>query len=208
MYVPQESLNNIFKDKKNAVKAFWKSLPIIFTLIVFIMVYIWLCKIIHYAKSEPKNRNKYIIAERLKYYEEGEFCEEKYSDFISKGAYETFDLPIKKIKKWAIAEIVLIPLFLILICIGSSCLRKYIEIFIFLAFIDFVLIIVFGFLFTIDYSDCNFDEFTEFSRCRYLHKRFREDYDHIYSIKDGFQTPLILIIIIEVTSCFASVADF
>ncbi len=207
MDISSGSFKSNFENKKKRIKTFWKSLPIIFTLIVFIMVYIWLCKIIYYAKSEPKNRNKYIIAERLKYYEEGEFCEEKYSDFISKGAYETFDLPIKKIKKWAIAEIVLIPLFFILICIGT-CFGKYIEWFIFLAFIDFVLIIVFGFLFTIDYSDCNFDEFTEFSRCRYLHKRFREDYDNIYSIKDGFQTPLILIIIIEVTSCIASVADF
>ena len=196
----QEQEQNI--DQKKEIKFFWKSIPILMTFVVFILVYIWICKIVHYAKDEKKNRQKYIIENRLDYYEEGEFCKEKYNDFIKKGVYETFDIPIKKLKKWAIALIVLIPLFFIVSCI--SCLFQPIALF---SCLDLILLLIFGILFASSFSDCNFEDFVEFSKCRYLNKQFRKDYDFIYKIKDGFQTPLIFLIIIEVTSCLASLAD-
>ena len=67
--------------------------------------------------------------------------------------------------------------------------------------------IVFCILFAVHYSKSNFDEFNEFTKCRYLNKQFRKDYDFIYSIKDGFQTPLVFIILLEFFSYFTSMPD-
>ena len=188
-------------EKKKTIY-FWKSIPITINFIIFILIYIWLCKFVHYAKDEDNKRAKYIIANRLDLYEEGEFCKEKYFDFMNNGLYETFDLNISSLKKWAIAEIVLIPLFLIF-C-GISFKIIWVAVF---STITLLLIIIFAIIFAVKFSKCNFDEFTEFSKCRYLNKKFREDYDFIYSIKDGFKTPLYFIILIEFTSCVSSIMD-
>ena len=121
---------------------------------------------------------------------------------MNNGLYETFDLKINSLKKWAIAEIVLIPLFFIF-C-GISFKIMWVVVF---STITLLLIIIFAIIFAVKFSKCNFDEFTEFSKCRYLNKKFREDYDFIYSIKDGFKTPLYFIILIEFTSCVSSIMD-
>ena len=196
------SVNNPVEKEKKKMIYLCKAIPVLINLIVFILVFIWLCKFIHNAKEENNNRSKYIIASRLDFYEEDEFCHEKYVQFINDGAYETFDLKINKLKKWAIALIVLIPAFFILsiLSIGIIWLCLF-------SFFAFILIIVFGILFAVHFSKSNFDEFNEFTKCRYLNKQFREDYDFIYSIKDGFQTPLVFIILLEFTSCFASISD-
>ena len=113
---------------------------------------------------------------------------------------EAFDLKINKLKKWAIALIVLIPGFFIFIFV-VACFPWLVI----LLFFDFILIIFF--LFAVHYSKINFDEFNEFTKCRYLNKQFRKDYDFIYSIKDGFQTPLVFIILLEFFSSFTSMPD-
>ena len=196
------SVNDPVEKKKKEINMACKSIPILINFIVFILVFIWLCKFIHYAKEENNNRSKYIIASRLDYYEEDEFCHEKYVQFVKDGAYEAFDLKINKLKKWAIALIVLIPSFFVLLII-CFCI-PWLVIFLILALI---LIIVFGILFAVHFSKSNFDEFKEFTKCRYLNKQFRKDYDFIYSIKDGFQTPLVFIILLEFFSCFSSISD-
>ena len=111
------SVNDPVGKKKKEINMACKSIPILINFIVFILVFIWLCKFIHYAKEENNNRSKYIIASRLDYYEEDEFCHEKYVQFVNDGAYEAFDLKINKLKKWAIALIVLIPSFFVLLII-------------------------------------------------------------------------------------------
>ena len=189
-------------EKKKEIRMGCKAIPVLINLIVFILVFIWLCKFIHYAKEENNKRSKYIIASRLDYYEEDEFCHEKYIQFVNEGAYEAFDLKINKLKKWAIALIVLIPALFIFAILSIFSIGLVVFF-----FLDFILIIVFGILFAVHFSKSNFDEFNEFTKCRYLNKQFREDYDFIYSIKDGFQTPLVFIILLEFFSCFSSLSD-
>ena len=47
------------------------------------------------------------------------------------------------------------------------------------------------------YSKGDYNDFEEFSRCRYLSKRFRKSYDFVFNIKNGYQMPFALILITE-----------
>ena len=82
-------------------------------LITFILIIVWLFKIHGNAKSEPKLRSHYIIEEPSTYYREDEFCYEKYEPFLAKGALDTFDIPMSKLRKFCKA---LISTSLISIC--------------------------------------------------------------------------------------------
>ena len=50
-----------------------------------------------------------------------------------------------------------------------------------------ILSIVFAILLMHYYSKGDYSDFEEFSRCRYLSKQFRRDYDFIFKIKNEFK---------------------
>ena len=78
-------VNDLQKKRLKKIEFICKSIPALINFVVFILVFIWLCKCILYAKEENNNRSKYIIAFRLDYYEEDEFCHEKYVQFVNDG---------------------------------------------------------------------------------------------------------------------------
>ena len=53
-------------------------------LATFILIIVWLFKILHNAKNEPTNRSLYIANDPLNYYTEEEFCYDNYENFIIK----------------------------------------------------------------------------------------------------------------------------
>ena len=191
---------------------------IIVYLAAFVLIIIWLFKILHKAKGEPKNRSKYITKDPSYYYEEGEFCYDNYEKYIRKGALNLFNLPIKKIKKYTIVLIITIfiaigsiILSLILLCISScqSCFPVQASfIFIVTYVLAFFLSIAFAIVLAHYLFKGNYRDFEEFSRCRYLSKGFREDYEYIYDIKDGFQFPFVIVLLIELLNFLKLLAEY
>ena len=178
-------------------------------LAVFILIIIWLFKLLHNAKNEPNNRIRYINKNFTNYYTEGEFCYDNYEQFIVSGALNTFDIPLKKIKKYtrallgtifiSIGSIVLAIIFLIL---GKK--YKYedffnaLGIFFFLFYLlSVILSIAFAIVLAHYYFKGKYNDFEEFSRCRFLTKKFRTDYDFLFKIKNEFKMPFVLILLSE-----------
>lgn len=214
-------------DEKKAAEKFSEKLNIIANgmlfiayIVTFILIIVFLCKILYYTKNEPKNRESYILNELSNYYTEGEFCYYNYKKFIEKGVIDNFGLPIKKIRKYAQAllstlliSIVSLLIATILVRIGKSryysdnwymCLGTLFYIFFVLAVI---LSIAFAIVFAHYYFKGNYDDFEEFSRCRYLKMTFKSDYDFIFKIKNGFKMPFVLILITEFFNFIKLVAE-
>ena len=188
-------------------------------LATFIIIIIGLFKLLHNSKNEPKNRNIYIRKDPSNYYDEGEFCYDNYENFIIKGALDIFDIPIKKIKKYTQALLSTIFISIgslaiasILVCIGKSQYNHSLSIgFACCFYIFFILAVILSFVFTIllgyYYFKGNYSDFEEFSRCRYLTKKFKIDYNFIFKIKDEFKMPFILILISEFFNFIKLIAE-
>ena len=173
----------------------------------FILFMIWLFKLSKNSKNEPKLRSGYIIEEPETYYREDEFCYENYQPFINKGALKIFDLPMKKINIFSKALIITIftsifsfILGVVLYCIGRRKSHSN-DCYVFLGAISlicFILALILNLVFAIIlvhyYSKGNYSDFEEFSRCRYLSREFRKDYDFIFSVKNQYKTLLATII--------------
>ena len=176
---------------------------------LFILIIIWLFKLIKNTKSEPKYRQRYIGKEPSVYYDVGEFCYDSYEKFVSKGAFDLFDLRMKRIKKYAKALVSTM-----LIAIGSlifatifahlapkhACLFCLAALFYLFLLISIILSLAFAIVLAHHYFKAEFDDFIEFSKCRYLTKQFRKDYNFIFKIKDEFKMPFVLVIITEFLS--------
>lgn len=172
----------------------------------FVLIIIGLFKLNKNAKNEPKNRNRYISVDPTNYYSEGDFCYDNYENFIVKGAFDCFNLKIKKIKKFSTAVIstifisigsiifIIITLFL---CINSDTKLCIISLLYFFLFISFILSFAFSIVLAHYYFDCNFSDFEDFSKCKYLTKNFRTDYNFIFKIKNEFKMPFVLILLTE-----------
>lgn len=179
-------------------------------LTTLVLIIIWLFKIIINARSEYSARSHYIIKDPSNYYTEEEFCYEKYEPFIIKGALHIFDLPIEKIKKYATALLSTILISIgsfvlsgILICISkhsyhysenSLCCASFFYV---ICLLGIILSLAFAIVLAYYYSKGNYNDFEDFSRCRYLKKNFRADYDFIFQIKNGYKLPITLVIITE-----------
>ena len=179
-------------------------------LVVFILTIIWIFKVHSNAKSEPKLRSSYIIEGYSTYYIEDEFCYDYYELFLTKGALDIFDIPMSKIRKFCKALISTI-----FISIGSAVIMGVFIAFNFkdncpelltnilgiLFLIFFLLSIILSIIFSIIlmhyYSKGNYSDFEEFSRCRYLSKKFRKDYDFVFRMKNEYKLPYAIIIITE-----------
>ena len=118
-----------------------------------------------------------------------------------KDALNTFDIPLKNIKKYtrALLATIFISLGSIIISgIFSVLLDNNCAIFCGLLFyLGALLSIIFAILLAHYYFKGNFGDFEEFSRFRFLTKRFRTDYDFIFKIKSEFKMPFVLILISE-----------
>ena len=63
--------------------------------------------------------------------------------------------------------------------------------------LNVILSIAFAIVLAHYYFKGKYNDFEEFSRCRYLTKRFKTDYDFIFKIKSEFKMPFVLILISE-----------
>ena len=189
-------------------------------IIILILTIIWIFKLHSNAKSEPKSRDKYILEEPSNYYREDEFCYEKYESFIISGALELFDLPMKNIKKYckalistifiSIGSVILAPI--LFLCsnksYGSGEIYRCFAIFFYIIFIlGIILSIVFAIVLIHYYSKGNYNDFEEFSRCRYLSKQFRIDYNFVFKIKNEFKLPFAVVIIMEFFNFIKLIAE-
>ncbi len=180
-------------------------------LATFVMVIIWLFKLHNNAKTEPKVRSGYIIEEPSAYYNEEEFCYEKYEPFIAKGALDIFNIPTKNIRKYCKALISTIFISVgsiilggILVFSGSKSyggkrdwLMCFGSLFYLFFYLGVILSLVFAIILIHYYSKGDYSDFQEFSRCRYLSRKFRKDYEFVFNIKDEYQMPFAIIIITE-----------
>jgi hypothetical protein len=174
---------------------------------MIILIIIWLFKITKNAKNEPTNRSRYIDKDPGFYYEEGEFCYDNYEKYILKGAFDTFGLRIKRIKKYsrAVLATIFISLGSMIMVIIFSELKDcnenfasyFIGLFSFFYVISDILCLAFAIVLAHDYFKSNFSDFEKFSKCRYLMKQFKKDYNFIFIIKDEFKMPFIFILFFE-----------
>lgn len=208
---PIDKEKEIEEKKRKDKILILQTILIIIKIVMFIISLIWLFKVRKNAKNEPKNRALYIKDNPLNYCYEDDFCCDKLLDYQKKGAFITFDLRVKKIKKYSTALIVLFFIFIGLIIIAvvlAFVFKAYSDIFyiycnfcIFFSFANVVLSIVFLSLFVVSHYKSNFHDFERFSECRYLKKNFQRDYNFVYKIKDFLETPIILGIINEFIDC-------
>ena len=206
------------KLKKKLCKNGIKGALIIIYLALIILIIIWLFKLLKNTKSEPKNRISYIVKEPSYYYEEHEFCYIEYERFIIKGAFNSFDLRIKRIKKYCKAVLATIFIALgslimmvILFCL-NQCTRDWGTIcsglFFFFAVISLILCLAFSIVLAHHYFKSNFSDFEEFSKCRFLTRKFKRDYNFIFTIKNEFKMPFVLVLLTEFFNCIGIVFDF
>ena len=190
-------------------------------LATFIMVIIWLFKLHNNAKSEPKARSGYIIEEPSTYYNEEEFCYEKYEPFLAKGALDIFDIPTKNIKKYCKALISTIFISVGSIILGAvlifsasksySSKRDWLMCFGSLFYLFFIFGVILSLVFAIVlihyYSKGDYSDFEEFSRCRYLSRKFRKDYDFVFNFKNEYKMPFAIILITEFFNFIKLIAE-
>ena len=181
--------------------------------IALVLIVIWLFKLLINAKNEPSNRSRYISKDPLNYYTEGDFCYEYYEKFIKNGAIDTFGFPMKKIKKYtrALLATIFISILSLILCSIFMCIKKCDKIganFLAIIFLLAVILsIVFAIILAHYYYKGNYSDFEEFSRCSYLAKRFRTDYNFIYRIKEGYNAPFFLVIIAEFFNFFKIIIE-
>ena len=198
------------KKVSNGINVVATLILIIGYLVTFILAIIWLFKLLINAKSEPTSRTNYIIEERLNFYYEGEFCYENYEPYLVKGALDTFNIPTKKIKKYCRGVISLIFITVgsfilasVFVCLGKSsfsnedCFMGLASLFYLFVFFGIILTIVFTIILMHYYSKGDYNDFEEFSRCRYLSPKFRKAYKFVFDIKNGYQMPFALILLTE-----------
>ena len=167
------------------------------------------------AKSETKSRNRFVFEDPSTYYREDEFCYENYEPFIVKGALDIFSLPMSKIRKYCKALISTIFISLgsiilggIFVCLHNDCLMSLALLFYIFFVLGFILSIVFAIILIHYYSKGNYNDFEEFSRCRYLSKSLKKDYDFVFTVKSDYKLPFAVIIITEFFSFVKLIAEY
>ena len=219
-----EKIRNEAEEEKEGKDCIINMLLFICYLVTFILIIIWVFKLHNNAKKEPSSRNKYIIEDLLTFYTEEEFCYEKYEPFLVKGALDTFDIPSKKIKKYckALLSTIFISLGSIILTMVFFCLKerykftdkrkKFFRSLYYTFYIIFCLGIILSFVFAIIlvhyYSKGDYNDFDEFTRCRYLSKQFRSDYNFVSKIRKGYQMPIALILLNEFFSFIKLIFEF
>ena len=211
------------QDKEKNVENCNKKVNLILVncyVVTIILIIIWIFKLHNNARSEPKYRNRYIINDPSIYYTEEEFFYENYESFIVRGALKTFDIPTKKIRTFckglictifiSIGSAILSSIFT---CISKASQRAericmvLVGIFGVFSVLGLILSIVFGIILMHYYSKGNYNDFEEFSRCRYLSKKFRRDYDFINKLKNEYKMPFAIILLTEFFNFFKLIVE-
>ena len=202
-----KSLEEYKKEQTQNMKKCANGILVIAYLATFILIIVWLFKLLHNAKNEPKDRIRYINQNFTNYYTEGEFCYDNYEQFIISGALNTFDIPLKKIKKYtrallgtmfiSIGSIILAIICFILGKKFGSCGLAFGMLFYLFFILSVILNIAFAIVLAHYYFKGKYNDFEECSRCRFLTKKFRTDYDFVFKIKNEFKMPFVLILLSE-----------
>ena len=186
----------------------------IITIAILIAGIIFCVKIKKNSKDEPTDRDKYLINDKLDYYEKGDFCENHRNTFIEVGALKDFDINMKKIHRFSngLLWTYIISLILTVLSLGLTfcldpnyCIICVLEI---VRTLNSILNIVFLILLGIYYGKSQFGHFDEFSKCLYLNNLYNKDYDFVYVVKKNYHKLLILTIIMAVFSLLQSLISF
>ena len=194
-------------------------------IVLSILCIIWIAKVYSNADDEPTDRIKYYYYDENgnfidpnSLYVAGEFCFEHYQSFINKGAFEDFDIRMKKIKKFSLATIIIFSISfgitiinLTMIIVGLICecranfFKIIIPVFLILSLLSSILALIFFIILSVHYFKSNFDDFDEFSKCEYLNPYFDKDYDFVYVVKNNYLKYFIVYLIIFVLNIVDSV---
>jgi hypothetical protein len=194
-------------------------IPLLVNFILFIFIIVRVFKIIINANSEPTNRDLYLAVDPSYYYTEGDFCFDNYEDYKERGAFQLFNLHIKQIKQFSTAT--LVTIFTLIASVVASGVFQIIKkhhdfydnnwpICLICSFfwISSILSIIFGSILAYHYYASNFDDFVEFSKCKFIAKNFKSDYNFVFVIKKDFVVPYALIIISQFFECLKSSVEF
>ena len=199
------------KKNENTKKCICVIYSFYLSLILIIICLIFLFITISKSKKEPSNRGKYTADEPFNYYTEGDFCIKHYESYTKLGAFEVFDIHIKRIKKFCIYVIIILFIEIFLIIIQfiinyklnranyTICGIFVYKIFDFLRYANQTITLVFFIIASVYYFDSEFGEFKKFSKCKYLGKNFKTDYDFIFDVKKFFLVFFIFYIITYVS---------
>ena len=191
-------------------------------IVLSILCIVWIAKVYSNADDEPTDRSKYYLDENGYFivlsYVAGEFCFEHYQSFLDKGAFEDFDIRMKKIKKFSLATIIIFSISfgitiinLTMIIVGLICecranfFKIIIPVFLILSLLSSILTLIFFIILSVHYFKSNFDDFDEFSKCEYLNPYFDKDYDFVYVVKNNYLKYFIVYLIIFVLNIVDSV---
>ena len=190
-------------------------------LVLSILCLIWIIKVYNQAKDEPINRIKY-INEGDGYYDEqynqGDFCYDHYESFLVIGAFDDFDIRMKKIRKFSLAIIVtffisfaISLLNLGLVLGGTLCPGKILSIISLIlgiiSIISSLLAFIFFIILSVHYFKSNFGDFEEFENCLYINSYFYNDYDFVYIVKKNYKRYFIVYLIIFVLGIFDNILE-
>ena len=199
----------------SCLKAFKFVLSLVIA-VLYILCIVWIVKVYHNANDEPGDRLKYYESEDFesvsKYYSEGEFCFDNSQSYLDKGAFEVFDIRMKKIRNFSLALIVtfiisfglgiinLLTVIISMCCtIAATILRIITCICSILNLVSSILSFIFFIILSVHYFKSNFDDFEDFNDCNYINKnRFDNNYDFVYVVKDNFKRYFIVYIILIV----------
>ena len=186
-------------------------------MVITILLVVWLFKVKNNAKEEPADRNLYVQEDIFETkYEVGDFCYDNYNPYITNGAFKQFNIKMKNIKKYSTALLSMLIISLILsvlfiffailykICCSThqTCGGVLLMIYLFINFIRNILSLVFFIILSVNYFRCDFDNFEDFSECKYLHKAFQNDYHFVFVVKNTYIKCFILYLVSMLLDCF------
>ena len=194
-----------------------KTIKFILSLVIFVLSILclyWLIKVYDNADDEPLNRVKYIDEYNGNYdelYRLGELCYAHYEPFLIIGAFEDFDIRMKKIRKFSLAIIItffisfIISILNLGVVLGGAllkCAGKVLSvislIFGIISILASILAFIFFIILSVHYFKSNFGDFEDFNDCAYINLYFDYDYDFVYVVKKNYKRYFIVYLIVFV----------
>ncbi len=164
----------------------------LFNLVTLILLIVWLFKIINNSKNEPLNYAVFVSNETLVNYTEGDFCYGRKYEYLKRGAFQLFNIKMKKIKKFAKAllasKFISIGTFFF-IGIVNGCYRKckdtsicFFLLFCLIYIANNILNVIFMEKLNSYYRESNFYDFEKFSKCAYIQTTFKRSYKFMKTV--------------------------
>ncbi len=170
----------------------------LFNFVTFILLLVWLFKIINNAKSEPKNYAYFISNDVPQNYTLGDFCYGRQYEYLQNGAFEVFNIRMEKIKKFAKALVATkfismgIVIFISILRVCQFKRNKVVVIIIILLIViifitNNILNVIFIEKLNSYFSESNFHDFEKFSNCDYISPTFQRDYKFMNTVKKNYE---------------------